>query len=260
MSARLTYIGGPTVLLEVDGVRILTDPTFDPAGGRYSFGIGTGSTKTAGPAIALEDLGRIDAVLLSHDQHEDNLDVRGREALSAAGQVLTTVAAEKRLKGNAVGLRPWESARVSAADGTAVTVMATPAQHGHPLVARLSGPAVGFVLEWAGQEYGGFYISGDTVWFPRLAEIGERHALGTGMLHFGGVRFPVSGPLRYTMNAAEGLRLATTLKLRTVVPIHFEDWSHFREPKTRIVEAFAAAGREPILQWPRRGEAIELEV
>jgi L-ascorbate metabolism protein UlaG (beta-lactamase superfamily) len=244
----------------VGGARILTDPTFDAPGGKYSFGPGTGSTKTAGPAVALEDLGRIDAVLLSHDQHEDNLDVRGREALAVAGQVLTTTAAERRLGGNAVGLRPWESARVSTPGGDTVTVMATPAQHGHPLVAPLSGPAIGFVLEWPGQAHGSFYVSGDTVWFPRLAEIAERRDVGTGMLHFGGVRFPISGPLRYTMNAAEGLRLATALDLRTVVPIHFEDWSHFREPQGRIVETFADAGKEDLLRWPRRGEAIELDV
>ena len=48
---RLTHIGGPTVLIEVGGWRLLTDPTFDPPGRRYFFGWGTGSRKLAGPAI-----------------------------------------------------------------------------------------------------------------------------------------------------------------------------------------------------------------
>ena len=47
---RLTHVGGPTVLLEVAGWRILTDPTFDPPGRRYGFGWGTSSRKTDGPA------------------------------------------------------------------------------------------------------------------------------------------------------------------------------------------------------------------
>jgi L-ascorbate metabolism protein UlaG (beta-lactamase superfamily) len=34
---RLTHIGGPTVLIEVGGWRLLTDPIFDPPGGKYSF-------------------------------------------------------------------------------------------------------------------------------------------------------------------------------------------------------------------------------
>ena len=53
---RITHVGGPTALLEVAGWRILTDPTFDSPGRRYAFGWGTSSTKTAGPAVAADDL------------------------------------------------------------------------------------------------------------------------------------------------------------------------------------------------------------
>lgn len=48
---RITHIGGPTALIEVGGWRLLTDPTFDAPGRSYRFGWGTGSRKTAGPAI-----------------------------------------------------------------------------------------------------------------------------------------------------------------------------------------------------------------
>ena len=81
MQVSLTHIGGPTVLIEVGGWRLLTDPTFDPPGGSYRFGWGTGSLKLTGPAIAAPDLGPIDAVLLSHDHHDDNLDGAGRALL-----------------------------------------------------------------------------------------------------------------------------------------------------------------------------------
>ena len=259
-SCRITYIGGPTVLIEVGPLRLLTDPTFDPAGGKYAFGFGTGSRKTAGPAIAPENIGALDAILLSHDQHDDNLDARGREILGGARQVLTTVAAERRLKENAVGLRSWETARVVAPDGQALVVTATPARHGNLGSSRLSGPATGFMLEWPGQQHGGLYITGDTVYFGGLEQIGQRFKVSAGLFHFGGVRFPVSGPARFTMNAAEGVRLAKVLGVRTVVPIHFEDWAHFREPQGRIAEAFAAAGMAPSVRWPRRGEAIEVQV
>jgi len=53
---RLTHIGGPTVLIEVGAWRLLTDPTFDAPGRRYSFGWGTASRKLAGPAIPAADL------------------------------------------------------------------------------------------------------------------------------------------------------------------------------------------------------------
>jgi L-ascorbate metabolism protein UlaG (beta-lactamase superfamily) len=48
---RITHIGGPTLLIGVNGWRLLTDPTFDPPGRTYSFGWGTGSRKLAGPAV-----------------------------------------------------------------------------------------------------------------------------------------------------------------------------------------------------------------
>jgi len=74
---RITHIGGPTVLIQFGGWRLLTDPTFDPPGQKYNFGWGTGSVKLAGPAVAASELGPIDAVLLTHDHHDDNLDPAG---------------------------------------------------------------------------------------------------------------------------------------------------------------------------------------
>jgi len=74
---RITHIGGPTVQIEVGGWRLLTDPTFDPPGQKYNFGWGSSSRRLAGPAIAAAELPPIDAVLLSHDHHGDNLDPAG---------------------------------------------------------------------------------------------------------------------------------------------------------------------------------------
>jgi len=75
--------GGPTVLIEYAGLRLLTDPTFD-APGSYDLGTGLVLTKTAPSAITPDALGPVDAVLLSHDQHPDNLDGAGRAFLPGA--------------------------------------------------------------------------------------------------------------------------------------------------------------------------------
>jgi L-ascorbate metabolism protein UlaG (beta-lactamase superfamily) len=85
MEVHLTHIGGPTVLIEVGGWRLLTDPTFDQPGQSYRFGWGTGSRKLSGPAIAAAELGPIDAALLSHEQHHDNLDAASRALLPIGG-------------------------------------------------------------------------------------------------------------------------------------------------------------------------------
>src|SRR4051794_17405069 len=111
---RLTHIGGPTMLIEVGGWRVLTDPTFDPPGRRYSFGWGTASTKVAGPAIAVAELPPVDAVLLSHDHHADNLDDAGRALLPGIGTVVTTAVGARRLGNGARGLRPWGTTTLAA--------------------------------------------------------------------------------------------------------------------------------------------------
>ncbi|MCO1660978.1 DDE-type integrase/transposase/recombinase [Pseudonocardia humida] len=110
----LTHVGGPTVLIEVDGWRLLTDPTFDAPGRRYDFGWGTSSRKTTGPAVAVAvaDLPPIDAVLLSHDHHGDNLDTAGRALLPSAPVVITT--ASKRIVGYSIDARMTSDLAVTA--------------------------------------------------------------------------------------------------------------------------------------------------
>src|SRR5215469_8266712 len=88
MNLAITLIGGPTALIEIDGFRLLTDPTFD-APRSYQLPH-VKLEKLVGPALSLEAIGEIDAVLLSHDQHADNLDESGKSFLPKAKRVLTT--------------------------------------------------------------------------------------------------------------------------------------------------------------------------
>ncbi len=259
-SVRITHIGGPTVLIEVAGWRLLTDPTFDPAGGDYRFGWGTGSTKLAGPAIAAADIGPLDAVLLSHDQHEDNLDVAGRTLLDTADTVVTTEPGAGRLGDRAVGLAPYATTRLQHAGRPPITVTATPCRHGPPLSGPIVGAVIGFALTWEGQRDGAVWISGDTVLYDGVREVAERVDVGTAILHLGGVRFPVSGPLRYTMTGAEGAELCGLLEPKRVIPVHYEGWRHFREGRGPVEEAFAAADGVPPLTWLEPGRPTDLPV
>jgi L-ascorbate metabolism protein UlaG (beta-lactamase superfamily) len=249
---RLTHIGGPTLLIEVAGRRLLTDPTFDPPGQHYAFGWGTSSDKVAGPAIAPDDIGPIDAVLLSHDHHDDNLDPAGRALLPSAGTVVTTESGAGRLGGGARGLAPWASTRLEAADRPAIEVIATPCRHGPPLSHALVGDVIGFALRWDGQQDGVLWISGDTVLYDGVREV-ARLKIDTAVLHLGGVRFPVTGPLRYTMTAAGVVELCRLLKPRTVVPIHYEGWSHFKQGRDAI-EAVLADAPDIAVRWLPIGE------
>ena len=256
--ARITHIGGPTTLIEVDGWRLLTDPTFDPPGRRYSFGWGTSSQKTTGPAVAVADLPPIDAVLLTHDQHADNLDDAGRALLPATGVVVTTVAGARRLGGGAVGLAPWAVHVLGGEGRPALEITATPCRHGPPFSRGITGDVVGFALRWEGQEHGALWISGDTVLYDGVREVGARFDVGTMLLHLGAVRFGITGPLRYTMAGPDGVSLCSLLRPRTVIPVHYEGWSHFSQGRSGIESAFAGSSFE--LSWLQIGTPGDVSV
>ncbi|HEY2052511.1 MAG TPA: MBL fold metallo-hydrolase [Solirubrobacterales bacterium] len=266
MGVRLTHIGGPTVLIELGGWRLLTDPTFDPAGGSYRFGWGTGSVKTTGPAIAAAELAPIDAVLLSHDQHDDNLDAAGRAFLPQVGTVVTTVPGAGRLGDGARGLAAWEETTLAAPGKTPLEIVATPCRHGPPLSRPIVGEVIGFGLRVAepaseappAKRPVDLWISGDTVLYDGVREVAERLDVDVALIHLGGVRFPISGPLRYTMNGAEAAELADLLAPRVVVPIHYEGWKHFREGRDEAETGLAGAATRERFRWPPIGSAFEV--
>jgi L-ascorbate metabolism protein UlaG (beta-lactamase superfamily) len=256
----LTHIGGPTVLIEAGGWRLLTDPTFDPAGSRYDFGFGIHLEKLAGPAVGADDVGSLDAVLVSH-LHDDNLDHAGRAVLPSAGAVITTAAAATELGGNVRGLEPWGSTTLEAPDRPSIEVTATPCRHGPPLSRPIVGDVVGFAVRWDGQEHGVLWISGDTVLYDGLREVADRLDVGTALLHLGAVRLPITGPLRYTMNAAEMVELIGLIEPRTAIPIHYEGWKHFREGREAIEGELASAPDDirRRIHWLPIGTATEVD-
>jgi L-ascorbate metabolism protein UlaG (beta-lactamase superfamily) len=259
---RITHVGGPTALIEVGGWRLLTDPTFDPPGRSYRFGWGTGSRKLAGPAIPATEIGPVDAVLLTHEHHDDNLDTAGRALLPAAGTIVTTVSGAARLPGDVRGLAFWEPTQLAAPGRPTIDVTATPCRHGPPLSRPIVGDVVGFALGWDGQEHGVLWISGDTVLYHEVREVPERLQVGTAILHLGGVQFPVTGPVRYTMTAKDAVELCGLLHAHTVIPLHYEGWKHFRQGRDAIERELATAPAEvrDSVRWLPIGRPVDLTV
>ena len=256
----VTHIGGPTTLIEVGGWRLLTDPTFDSPGGDYGFGWGSHSRKVAGPALSPAQLGRIDVVLLSHDNHGDNLDAAGRSLLPRADRVLTTKPGAARLGGKVEGLLPWQVVRLEAPGRATMTVTATPCRHGPPLSRPIAGAVVGFAIEWEGLDRGAVWISGDTVLFEGVREVASRIDVGTALLHLGSVRFGVTGPVHYSLTAREAVKVCELMQPTTTIPVHYEGWTHFREGRAQIEGAFAHAPFEVRRQvlWVPIGKTVEV--
>lgn len=258
MSPRITYLGGPTYLIEIGQFRIITDPGFDPQGTERSEGPGHVLTKVMAPPIPVDRIGRIDLVLLSHAQHLDNLDHEGRRLLATVGTTITTPAsAAMGLPGtNVEGLATWQHTTVTNAAGERLTITATPAVHtSNPDLREAVGEVTGFMLEWEGQPGGAFYVSGDTVWIDEILEIARRFTVSAGILHLGAANVPAVGDNYLTMSSAEGARAAQALGLKRVFPAHFEGWRHFSQGSWSIAREFEQAGLADALVLLRPGES-----
>jgi L-ascorbate metabolism protein UlaG (beta-lactamase superfamily) len=246
ISPRITYVGGPTAVVEFGGIRLLTDPTFDPAGSDYTTGPVT-LRKTRGPWIPPDHVGPIDVVLLSHDHHADNFDRAGREVAAQAGLVVTTAEGAPRVSPAAIGLRAWESTDVAAPGGRTLRITATPARHGPAHMDR--GPVIGFVLAFTDAPEDAIYFSGDTVWFEGVEEVARRFRIRTALLNIGAARVEAVGPWHLTMTAEEAVLVARAFPEAEIVPLHFEGWEHFSESRAEIEKAFEDAGLSSRLRW-----------
>jgi L-ascorbate metabolism protein UlaG (beta-lactamase superfamily) len=252
-SLTITLIGGPTALIEIDGFRLLTDPTFDLPGTYQLPHVKL--EKLAGPALALESIGEIDAVLLSHDQHADNLDEAGKHFLPEAKRVLTTEVGAKRLGGHAEGLAPWASTVLSKA-GRSLTVTATPARHGPAGIEPLSGDVIGFVV--AAKDGRPIYISGDTVWYDGVAEVARRFEAGV-VLPFAGAA-QTRGPFHLTMDTNDTIETARAFPDAVIVPLHTDGWAHFKQSAADLRVSFDALGFGPRLKILEPGVATEIAI
>ena len=230
-----TYLGGPTVILEIGGLRIMTDPTLDPAGTTFMINDKPGYRKLEGPALT--DIGKIDLVLLSHDQHGDNLDNAGRQLLKTVPLTLTTRIGAERLKDNVKGLAPWESTTVHTPSGEEIVITSTPARHGPAGVERLTGDVTGFIVSYGDRQ---LYITGDTVFYEGLAEVAKRFK-PEYIFIFAGAAQP-RGPFSVTMDTNDAIDTAFAFPESTLIPVHFEGWSHFTQSAESLQRSFTALG------------------
>lgn len=245
--------GGPTALFEYGGLRFLTDPTFD-APGDYTRPDGRFLTKTAPSSGAPADLGPVDVVLLSHDEHPDNLDISGRALLADVPLILTTPGGGQRLGNGARGLADWESVELDRPGGGTITVTGVPAVHGpgpREEVEPVTGQVVGFVL--TGQDLPTVYVSGDNASLDAVKEIAERFGpIDTALLFAGAPRFPeLFDNQLIVLDSSRAAEAAHLLGARRVVPVHYDSWAHFTEGRDELAASFTAVGLADRLDWGR---------
>lgn len=246
--ARVTWVGHGTVLVELDGVRLLTDPVLRSR---------VGPLRRQGPAPPTESFEALDAVLVSH-LHHDHADLPSLRRIGREVPLLVSPGArrffERRGFASVTELAPGESSRVGA-----VTVTATKALHPSESRFERDSQAIGFLA--AGSRR--IYFAGDTDLFDGMEGLGGE--LDLALLPIWGWGPSIgSGHL----DPERAARAAGLLKPRIVIPIHWGTLyplglSRLRPgPLRRPPREFAARVRELAPQVevrvPAPGESVSL--
>jgi L-ascorbate metabolism protein UlaG (beta-lactamase superfamily) len=254
-SINVIYIGGPTAIFEIGGIRFMTDPTLDPAGETYHSG-DLIHKKIKGPANI--EIGAIDFVLLSHDQHYDNLDNQGRLFVEKVAKTYTTVTAAGRLKGTMIGMPVWHSEKIKTPDGTEISITATPARHGPAGSEKLQGEVIGFLLSVKREQEVQIYITGDTVFYDGIEEVAKRYHPKYVFI-FAGAAQP-RGPFVVTMRTNDAIDTALAFPGATIIPLHFEGWAHLTQNENDLKQSFQVLKIDARLQILQAGITTALEM
>jgi L-ascorbate metabolism protein UlaG (beta-lactamase superfamily) len=264
MNITITHIDTACVLININGFKILTDPTLDKKDvffPKYLSSPLAFSKKYNDPALSAEEIGKVDLVLLSHDHHGDNLDKTGRAFIKTVPIVISTKDAVRRLQNdNTIGLDNWQEYRVETEKLKGLKITAIPAQHTN--IKRLDkamGKVLGFTIEWEGQTNGCIYISGDTVLFEGVYELAKRKKVDIAILHLGAGAFPyLKKNLRVSMNGEEAIETTKLLNPNLVIPIHYEGWWHFKQSVKSLKKEIEESGLNDKFLWLTSGVETEL--
>jgi L-ascorbate metabolism protein UlaG (beta-lactamase superfamily) len=265
---RITFIGNATTLISAGGLTLLTDPNFLHQGQRAYLGYGLVSKRRHHPALQIDQLPALDAIVLSH-MHGDHWDRVAQKGLDHSLPVVTTPHAAKRLRhrgfGNALGLSTWQ-AHTIATDDVNLTMTSLPGRHAPLPVNRLLPPVMGTMLDFAspdGSARRRLYISGDTLLVEELKEIPVRFkAIDAGVLHLGGTRLPAGPRLPFgvtvTMDGRQGTDVVDMVNLPKVIPVHFDDYTVFASPLADFTAAMTQRGIADRIVELGRGESVTL--
>jgi L-ascorbate metabolism protein UlaG (beta-lactamase superfamily) len=239
---------------------VLTDPNFLHAGQRAYLGYGLVSKRLRDPALQVEQLPALDAVVLSH-LHGDHWDRVAERGLDRAVPVVTTPAAARTLSRRGFrteGLATWEPYELARGDEH-LRITAVPGRHGRGVLDRLLPPVMGSLIdvERAGQRRLRLYLSGDTLLVPELREIVRRYpGIDVAVVHLGGTR--LLKLILVTMDGREGAELVRWLDPAAVVPVHIDDYTVFTSPLSDFTRELGQRGLADRVHVVERGSSVTL--
>lgn len=249
---RATWLGHSTVLLEIDGRRVLTDPVWGLRASPFSF---LGPKRFHPVPVAIDALPALDAIVISHD-HYDHLDYVSVRALAALNvPFVTSLGVGARLEAwgvplaNIIELDWWESTTLA----SGLTITAAPSHHfsGRGLHDRNATLWSSFAMRG---ERSAVYFSGDTGLSPHLAEIGRRLGpFDLVMLEVGA--FDPSWSSIH-LGPDNALQAWAELGSGRLLPVHWATFNLAMHAWSQPGEVLYAKAPEGLVM-PQLGEAIE---
>lgn len=262
-SLYITHVTTATAILEIDGVNLLTDPVFSPGGTKFD--VTHLLPKDApqsflilddDPALRLDQLPPIDGILLSHEDHDDNLDIEGRRLLDGR-YVITTIDGAKNLasRPGVAGIKPWET-QVYHFRGIEFQITGTPCVH------IPGGESTGFILHSTrfGRSPDGrpnaIWFSGDTIYIDELVKMRDSFHIAAAVMNLGAahVTLPGQEPMQITMGGEDAARLVREIGIERLVPMHFESWHHFTQFGKDLKGIFEKEGIMDKVYWLEPGQ------
>ena len=236
MDGELHWVGGPTWILRVEGVKIACDPVLCPAGTIQNYGWFR-SRRLEAPGYAEEDFQDIDLWLITH-QHEDHLDAAGLAHIDAGAHVVTHANALPKLRqARCVSVIPlaWFHQRRLTIKDCEITIEAMPAVHGvNPLSAWFAGGGNGYWFTVTrNQTTRSFYVTGDTVTVKPVLHALRGRTVDVLIPHMGAAK-QGSLIMALTLSAAMLRRLMDLLAPTITIPVHFGTFEHYAEPITVV--------------------------
>ncbi|XP_014850009.1 PREDICTED: N-acyl-phosphatidylethanolamine-hydrolyzing phospholipase D-like isoform X3 [Poecilia mexicana] len=245
---RVTWLGHATVLVEMEGVNILTDPIFSQ---RASFLQFMGPKQYRGPPCTVEQLPRIDAVLISHS-HYDHLDAGSVASLNArfGGELRWFVPLglmdwlAKMGCENVMELDWWEENCVPGHDN--VTFVCTPSQHWSKRTAWDDNRSLWSSWSVLGPNHR-FFFAGDTGYCPSFQEIGRRFGPFDLAAIPIGAYLPRDVMKGQHVDPEEAVQIHQDLQAKQSVAIHWGTFAYeyYLEPPVRLREALEQRGLKP---------------
>jgi len=236
MEITIKWIGGASIILLTNDLKIAMDPVLCPKGTVQDY-FWFKSERIEPPVFTDQDFEQIDLWLITHD-HEDHLDQMGLSKMDDSSKCICNQNAYHKLRKNRkkdVTVLDWDQQQVIFLKDYKIEITAIPAIHGiNPLSALLAGKVNGYYLTISKNDQKiSIYCTGDTVYKNSIIRSLKNKEIDLMIPNMGAAK-QGSWIMTLTLDAGMLAKMIRELQPKVVIPVHFGTFEHYKEPVSKI--------------------------